>query len=389
MNPLVEFLAGGGGLGYRQRKQKEDQEAEMARLFKEQQMKTMALQQQQAEFQLKQAQQPQTQRIERNGQIWEIDVDSSGKSIGQPRLLGADSPPTAPSVVGAGGGMPGIPVPPMRPTGATPGTFPGPTSRGTPGFNPNPTSGSPSFNAPPQWNPKGNEVEIMGVLTPEEREAVYNAPNPRERSRLLTIGANKLREQKKEDAKDPSGMRGEFRTVTKEFSTVDDAWGRIIASAEDPSAAGDLALIFNYMKVLDPGSTVREGEFATAQNSAKVPDIIRAKYNQVTKGERLAPAQRNDFVNRAQKLYGNALEKYDKTVSEFQRLAELSGYNPEMVIFDRAAGRDYKLPEMPVDEPPPADIGDDLSVEDRQELLAILQELPPEVRQAILSRYMQ
>jgi len=60
-----------------------------------------------------------------------------------------------------------------------------------------------------------------------------------------------------------------------------------------------------------------------------------------------------------------------------------------MVIFDRAAGRDYKLPEMPVDEPPPADIGDDLSVEDRQELLAILQELPPEVRQAILSRYMQ
>jgi len=36
------------------------------------------------------------------------------------------------------------------------------------------------------------------------------------------------------------------------------------------------------MKILDPGSVVREGEFATAQNSAGIPERIRAKYNRNT-----------------------------------------------------------------------------------------------------------
>ena len=60
------------------------------------------------------------------------------------------------------------------------------------------------------------------------------------------------------------------------------------------------------MKMLDPGSVVREGEFANAQNSAGVPDRIRSRYNNVLSGERLAENTRQDFIQTAQGLYSNA-----------------------------------------------------------------------------------
>jgi hypothetical protein len=103
-------------------------------------------------------------------------------------------------------------------------------------------------------------------------------------------------------------LRQEFQNLSsvKDVSMQVSAFGRIIASASDPSPAGDLALIFNYMKILDPGSTVREGEFANAQNSGGIDDKTVALYNQVIKGTRLSQTQRDDFLGRAAMLYEEA-----------------------------------------------------------------------------------
>ena len=62
-------------------------------------------------------------------------------------------------------------------------------------------------------------------------------------------------------------LRNEYTGFAKDYQKQNAAFGRIQAAANDPTPAGDLALIFNYMKLLDPGSTVREGEFATAQGA--------------------------------------------------------------------------------------------------------------------------
>lgn len=129
-------------------------------------------------------------------------------------------------------------------------------------------------------------------------------------------------------------VRKEFQGLTKDFRQVRDAFTRIESSAKDPSAAGDLALIFNYMKVLDPGSVVRESEFATAANSAGVPERIRAQYNKVVSGERLAPKTRADFVSRGRKLYQGRLKQYQKTEDQFRSLSQRSGLNPDNVVLD-------------------------------------------------------
>lgn len=129
-------------------------------------------------------------------------------------------------------------------------------------------------------------------------------------------------------------LRGEFTKLSGDFIKQRDAFNRIQASAADPSAAGDLALIFNYMKLLDPGSVVRESEFATAQNAAGVPDRVRAVYNNVLRGEKLADKQRNDFTNRAGRLFEGASKQHNKRVGTYTNLAQKVGADPQQVIVD-------------------------------------------------------
>ena len=133
-----------------------------------------------------------------------------------------------------------------------------------------------------------------------------------------------------------SDARKEFTGLkaVKDFSDVSSAYSRVINSASDPSAAGDLALIFNFMKVLDPGSVVREGEFATAQNAGGVDERIRSLYNRVVDGTRLTVPQRADFVDRATRLYVGAENQYKSIAEQYADFAKQAGLDPKLVIPD-------------------------------------------------------
>lgn len=59
-------------------------------------------------------------------------------------------------------------------------------------------------------------------------------------------------------------MRKEVTDRVKDQREVLTMYQKVQAAAHQPSAANDLSLIFGYMKMLDPGSVVREQEFANA-----------------------------------------------------------------------------------------------------------------------------
>lgn len=123
-----------------------------------------------------------------------------------------------------------------------------------------------------------------------------------------------------------------------DFTKVRDAYNKIKASANDPSPAGDLSLLYGYMRLLDPTSTVRESEFATAQQTGNIPTQIVAKYNQLISGEgRLDPTQREDFVNRSEKLYQTALKQQKKTDSTYSQRSKDFGVDPKKVVKDQSA----------------------------------------------------
>lgn len=134
-------------------------------------------------------------------------------------------------------------------------------------------------------------------------------------------------------------LRTEFSGRLKDFTTVQDAYGRIVASVEnratnpnDKSPASDIALVFGYMKMLDPGSVVREGEYATAQNAAGIPERIRNAYNKAVDGEFLDPKQRGDMLSTAQRLYKRARSSAEAEGKRYRELATSYGLNADRVV---------------------------------------------------------
>ena len=155
-------------------------------------------------------------------------------------------------------------------------------------------------------------------------------------------------------------FRKEYNDQTQPYQTVKSAYGRMLSS--DDSAVGDLSLIFGYMKMLDPGSVVREGEFATAQNAAGVPERIINIYNKLITGERLNVSQRNSFKGQAKNLYSSALESEKTVRTGLERIATGYGLNTNNIFYSAAETAPVAqtsptatpLPAAPAPAPAPA-----------------------------------
>lgn len=134
-------------------------------------------------------------------------------------------------------------------------------------------------------------------------------------------------------------LRGEFTKQLGTFNEVQDGYRRLIAATaqreSDPNAvspASDIGLVFGFMKMLDPGSVVREGEFASAQNAAGVPERIQNLYNKALKGEILNPTQRQDFIDTAGRLYAQARQGAEVVASRYSDLAKGQGLDVGRVV---------------------------------------------------------
>lgn len=182
-------------------------------------------------------------------------------------------------------------------------------------------------------------IQAMTQLSPfisplEKRKQALQERKFEQEVRAFETELTKPQIDQEEVFKRETKIRSEFTGLSKDYIKQRDAFGRVQASSADPSAAGDLALIFNFMKVLDPGSVVRESEFATAQNAAGIPERIRAQYNRSLRGERLSDKTREDFVNRANKLFESADKQHNKRVQQYTKLSERLGLSPENILLD-------------------------------------------------------
>lgn len=129
-------------------------------------------------------------------------------------------------------------------------------------------------------------------------------------------------------------LRKEYNSFVKPYEGLAQAYRKVRGAAQDPSAAGDLSVIFGYMKLLDPPSVVREGEQASAANARGVPETVRALYNRVLTGERLTPAQRKDFVHQASNLLSSQRAALQSQIARYRFIAEANGVDPEQVTYD-------------------------------------------------------
>lgn len=129
-------------------------------------------------------------------------------------------------------------------------------------------------------------------------------------------------------------LRGEFQAQVKPYVELGQAYQKIETAAKNPSPAGDIAMVYGFMKVLDPSSVVREGEFATAQNAGSVPDSVRNMYNKALNGERLNEKIRSDFLQQARNLVESQRVMSNDLMSRYTEVAKNYKLDPNQVVFD-------------------------------------------------------
>jgi hypothetical protein len=134
--------------------------------------------------------------------------------------------------------------------------------------------------------------------------------------------------------KDSSELRKEFRSnpVVKAFDTQENAFKIIRSTMTNPSAAGDLAGVTKFMKLLDPESVVRESEVGLARNATGLYDKLTNYYQAISTGKILTPPQRADFLDTATNFYNVAREQKKLVENEYSDIAKTGGLDPKLVV---------------------------------------------------------
>lgn len=141
-------------------------------------------------------------------------------------------------------------------------------------------------------------------------------------------------------------LRGEFKgePVYKAHQEMQAAYSQIQQSLKQASPAGDLAGATKIMKLLDPGSVVRESELGMAMAASGALDRLQHYAQNVMNGTKLTPTQRADFQRLADSLYGESVKQYNAKRAEYQRLGGEYELNA-----DRALGPGAAMPSAPSD----------------------------------------
>jgi hypothetical protein len=104
------------------------------------------------------------------------------------------------------------------------------------------------------------------------------------------------------------------------------------ARGEEPSGASDIALLIGYMKTLDPGSVVRETEYATAKNAGGVSERVRNIFNNVQNGVILTPKLREEFIKSATTQVQPHIKRQIELDEQYTRRANDYNLNPKRVV---------------------------------------------------------
>lgn len=183
-------------------------------------------------------------------------------------------------------------------------------------------------------------AKALAMLDPEQYADDYiqaQLQATQDEAKAAQEAEKTVKEEKKNLTEGERDLRKEFEGLpdVKQFRDVEGAYKRINKAAEKGTPAGDLALIFNYMKMLDPGSTVREGEFANAATAA--PLLTRlgldwSKVEGVWKGNRLTPEMRDDFLDQAKGQYLGAEELFNVRAGQYEDLAKEYEFKPSRIV---------------------------------------------------------
>lgn len=132
----------------------------------------------------------------------------------------------------------------------------------------------------------------------------------------------------------------DYNTILSKKLTVDS----ILQSGV--GGPGDLSVVYEFMKALDPTSVVRETEYAAAAKSGNIFSGVYARFNGYLKeqGGFLPPQVKSAFQSIIASKLKVQQQLYDNTKKQYEGLATRQGLNPQNVVIDYAAANTQSAP---------------------------------------------
>lgn len=194
----------------------------------------------------------------------------------------------------------------------------------------------------------GYDVSDMSIGAVKSMGPLIEDATQRRREKLERFQKFEQEEEKKRTTGlgIEENLRNKHLALSDEFRTTRDSFSRIQEVAKTVSAASDLALIYNFMRINDPKSTVRESEFRSAEQAKAwlsrmdsegvvIPSNVRTAIQKAKPGDKgafLIPEQRADFVSTAQNLFNSQKRINDQLDENFRDLAVAAQVNPNSVV---------------------------------------------------------
>jgi hypothetical protein len=206
------------------------------------------------------------------------------------------------------------------------------------------------------------EKELMGFAAGKGRAADYYDPTMRqdlteqlalEKRTAMMFGDRVV------DRTTHSFVTGRAEKFAQQVSGYKQAlqgYNRLKSSLEAGDAFGDIAAIFGFMKMLDPTSVVREGEFAVASSAGGLFERMKIIMQQADNGQRLTPEMRqeimalsNELVDTYNVAYQSKRDGYQKEFKRYQyqddEINELLGSAPNIDTESSIENINYTMPD--------------------------------------------
>lgn len=146
------------------------------------------------------------------------------------------------------------------------------------------------------------------------------------------------------------GLQKDFSEETKDYHNTALAYGNLntlmgASKAGDPKA--QLGVLEQYMKIINPGATIRPGVISVANAASGMTDRFIHTWNDITQHGAKGPAEMQFYYDNAKRLVDSQRAQYKNIENQTRARATRWGVDPSHVINDPFAG----VPETSSTEP--------------------------------------
>jgi len=129
--------------------------------------------------------------------------------------------------------------------------------------------------------------------------------------------------------------------IYKDYNDMKSAYSQVITSLDQGTPIGDVAGATKVMKLLDPGSVVRESELGIAMAASGRMDRLKNYFSMWQSGNKLTEQQRDDFKQLSNELYAAAGQAYNQKRQEYKDYGQSFGIDA-----DKALGAPAQIPSL-------------------------------------------